>query len=239
MNCQNCGIKVGQKSKYCPNCGATIANNTDITSKASVQKRRKWFFIVPLCVILSLAILFTYFSYCFRGYEKIIRTYFVALENLDYETITKTMFDDEYLEAYLEFHGYSNKNEYIEKKTELAKNFGFHKADFDWKIKQVENLNRLDKLKGGISEQYNVSNMNEFQDLVDSVYEMYGLKEGKIQNAYAMKLQVNSEIDDKSVIEGNEEDEICYVIVYKYQNSWFIWEPPYGWVMFYEFELDF
>ena len=224
MYCRNCGTKMKDDSKFCPECG-TAVDAVPVEremEKAPVSKKKKskavLFASLGIVVVAALVILiYVLHSSDSKGYEEAIADNFKYFREARGEEICKLVFPKEKLEYLLKDDEYS-KGIY-ERYTLQDKAFWESleergEVELLYEIKEVESIDKFDKIE---NPSILFASREAFINWLDSKHGGHGFEADKIKDIYIAEVEYALEINGDNVFE-----DIFQMAAYKYKGDWYI-----------------
>lgn len=226
MFCTKCGTQNAEDAMFCAKCGYALQEQVSApVAKPRKKSPVKWIVLAVVVVILVVAAIIAVLVYDGIKSQEIIANYFEAYEDADAEKLMSYYMPEDvqekYVEGYLEHYEdtwglYMEEEVYWASQDRNLESQLSRIAGLEWEVIEAETIRRLNKLEKKIDEDYEVSDLDDFRDIMDDKYEDYGFDADKIYSAYAVEIKVKVEVD------GETETKKYRDIIYKYGGEWYL-----------------
>lgn len=208
-----------------------VASNTPINYKAPsfdapAKKSSK---LVPVLIagVLAIAVLIILFGFLTGGAKRTLKSYMKALKKGNSKKQIECIVPKDAREDYADDAYDLEEDELYEGLDEVYKNFWANlkdegKVKFEYEIKDIEKLGKLDKLKKDAREKWDIKSIKDFQDEFEDYFDKtYDIDTDDIKKGYVAEIKWDVKVDKKKAAKGTN-----LVIIYKYKGSWYLFNAP-------------
>ncbi len=243
MFCKNCGTQFEDGQAFCPSCGTAVSaaevnggaapqsnpapdySAPDYSSAPSFEApKSSGSKILPVALVAAVIVLVIVALVVILGNpgKKAVKKYYKALAKFDEKKLIEMTMPKEGLEEMFDKQKYDYED-YVEAMSAAAdalleelKDEG--KVKFEYEIKEIEKIGKLDKLKGDVKiNDEKIKTLEDLQEALEDDFEDYDLDSEKIKKAYAAEIKWTLTVDKDKAAKDTDT-----VIIYKYGGSWYI-----------------
>ena len=173
---------------------------------------------IIVAIIAVVAVIVAAFMFLGGGPKRTAKNFMKAYVKADGKKIVKLIMPKEMQGAL--FANAKKKENYIAKVEKDLDGLweGFKSSDvtYDWKIKKVENLNNLKKLKSQVKEEWDIENLSDYKELRKGSFAGAGIDIDKVKSVYAVEVEMSYKTKEDSDTVTN------IMLVYKYKGKWYV-----------------
>ena len=244
MFCKNCGAQFEDGQAFCPSCGTAVSAAEvnggaapqaapapdysaapDYSSAPSFEAPKSGGSkILPIALVAAVIALVIVALTILLGNpgKKAVKKYYKAIEKFDEKKILEMTLPKEGWEEMFDKQKYDYED-YVEAMSAAAealleelKDEG--KVKFEYEIKEIEKIGKLDKLKGDVKiNGEKIKTLEDLQEALEDDFEKYDLDAEKIKKAYAAEVKWTLTVDKDKAAKDTDT-----VIIYKYGSSWYV-----------------
>lgn len=231
--CPKCGIELADDAMFCNECGtkfeapkaeapADAPANNSVLSQAQETAKNNNIGVIAVAAVAVIAVVVLLCVLLGGNPAKApINKYMKAFQKGDAKTMAYLMLPKSSLDDFLDDVYDCDTDEFIDANTEAMnimwdafKDEG--KIEFTYEIKNSENIKKLKKLKSD-AKKMGIKDLDDFQDLVDDMYDDYDIDADKIKDVYLAEVKWELKVDKDKIAKGTS-----YIFAFKYKGSWYL-----------------